>query len=161
MTKKSNQKFSGPDKRDALGLFEWLRKVNVSDLVSSEMHSRDFNGSRAEFIYMRVRLLAFLFALLSILWIPIDIFIVPNESLGAILSLRIVYSMSFVVLGIFTGNAQKLNSVKLRLIAFVLIPCVFYVCSRLVLDVDTDAQGALVGYSFLPYITVVLLLYFH
>lgn len=160
MIKKSSQNYSGPDKRGALGLIAWLRRVNISDLVSSEMHSRDFNGSRAEFIYMRVRLLAFLFALLSILWIPVDIFIVPNESLGAILGLRIVYSLLFVFIGMLTSNPQKLYSAKLRLMAFVMIPCVFYVCSRLVLDSDTGVQGALVGYSFLPYITVVLLAIF-
>lgn len=160
MIKKANHNYSGSDKRGTLGLFEWLRRVNISDLVSSEMHSRDFNGSRAEFIYMRVRLLAFLFALLSILWIPVDIFIIPNESLGAILGLRIVYSFLFIVLGMLTSNAQKLSSAKLRLMAFVLIPCVFYVCSRLVLDSDTDVEGALVSYSFLPYITVVLLAIF-
>lgn len=160
MIKKTSPNYSGPDKRETQGLIEWLRRVNVSDLISSEMHSRDFNGSRAEFIYMRVRLLAFLFALLSILWIPIDIFIVPNESLGAILGLRIMYSVLFIALGIFTGNAQKLGSAKLRLAAFVLIPCIFYVSSRLVLNSDADDQSALVGYSFLPYITVVLLAIF-
>jgi len=160
MTKKSKQNFSGPDKRETQGLIEWLRRVNISDLVSSEMHSRDFNGSRAEFIYMRVRLLAFLFALLSILWIPIDIFIVPKESLVSILGLRFLYSLLFVVLGMFTRNAQKLDSAKLRLMAFVLIPSVFYICSRFVLDGATDTQSVLVGYSFLPYITVVLLAIF-
>lgn len=160
MTKNINKNYAGPDKRQTPGLVEWLLRTNFSDLVSNEMHSRDFNGSRAEFIFMRVRLLAFVFALLSILWIPIDIFIVPNESLGAILILRIAYSGLFIILGMLTNNAQKLFFAKLRLTVFVLIPCIFYVCSRLVLGNDVDAQGALVGYSFLPYLTVVLLAIF-
>ena len=157
---KPSSTHTGPDKRLTPGLIEWLRQTNFSDLTSSEMHSRDFNGSRAEFIYMRVRFLAFVFALLAFLWIPFDIFIVPKESLGAILGLRLAYSGLFLVLGMSVGNAQKLHYAQLRLIAFVLIPCVFYVCSRLVLSSDTAAEGALVGYSFLPYLTVVLLAIF-
>jgi len=160
MTKNTNKNYAGPDKRQTPGLMEWLLRTNFSDLVSNEMHSRDFNGSRAEFIFMRVRLLAFVFALLSILWIPIDIFIVPNESLGSILILRIAYSSLFIILGMLTNNAQKLFFAKLRLTAFVLIPCIFYIGSRLVLGNDVDAQGALIGYSFLPYLTVVLLAIF-
>ena len=160
MTKERSQNYSGPDKRDTLGIFEWLRGVNVSDLVSSEMHSRDFNGSRAEFIYMRVRFLSYVFALLALLWIPVDIIIVPNESLGAILGLRLAYSGLFFILGMLVSRAQKLHSAQLRLTAFVLIPCVFYVCSRLILSGDTDVESVLVGYSFLPFLTVVLLAIF-
>lgn len=150
----------GPDKRVTPGLIEWLKQTNFSDLTSSEMHSRDFNGSRAEFIYMRVRLLAFVFALLAIIWIPVDILIVPEESIFAILILRIIYSGLFLFLGMLVSNAQKLHVAQLRLMAFVLIPCVFYVCSRFILSSDTGTEGALIGYSFLPYLTVVLLAIF-
>jgi len=160
MIKRTNQKYTGSDKRITPGLKEWLQQISFSDLISSETHSRDFNGSRAEFIYMRVRFLAYVFALLSILWIPIDIFIVPNESLVSILSLRIAYSGLFVILGMLTNNAQKLNYAQLRLTAFVLIPCIFYFYSRLVLNSNADEQSVLIGYSFLPYLTVVLLAIF-
>ena len=160
MINKTNKNYTGPDKRLTPGLTEWLRQTNFNDLTSSEMHSRDFNGSRAEFIYMRVRLLAYVFSLLSILWIPIDIFTVPNESLGAILALRLAYSGLFFMLGVSTGNAQKLDYAQLRLSAFVLIPCIFYVSTLVVLKSDTEMQSAFIGYSFLPYITVVLLAIF-
>jgi diguanylate cyclase (GGDEF)-like protein len=142
------------------GLMEWLRRTDFNDIVTSEMHSGDFNGSRAEFIYMRVRLLAFVFALLAILWIPVDIFIVPEDSLGAILGLRLVYSGLFLILGLLASGTQNLHYAQLRLTAFVLIPCVFYVSSRLVFNNDTDIEGALVGYSFLPFLTVALLAIF-
>ncbi len=160
MTKQTSQDHTGPDKRATPGLMEWLGQTNFNDLVSSDSHSRDFNGSRAEFIYMRVRLLAFMFALLALLWIPVDILIVPKESLGAILSLRLAYSGLFFILGMLVSRAQKLHSAQLRLTAFVLIPCLFYVCSRFVLSGDTGAEGVLIGYSFLPYLTVVLLAIF-
>jgi diguanylate cyclase (GGDEF)-like protein len=160
MATNSNNKFTGPDKRLTPGLMEWLSQTNFSDLVSSEMHSKDFNGSRAEFIYMRVRLLASVFALLSLAWIPIDVLTVPKESLGAILILRLGYSGLFLMLGFLTHEAQNLSYAHLRLTAFVLIPCLFYVLSRLILSSTSDTQGAMIGYSFLPYLTVVLLAIF-
>lgn len=142
------------------GLMGRLRRIDFNDVVTSEMHSGDFNGSRAEFIYMRVRLLSFVFALLALLWIPVDIFIVPKDALGSILGLRIAYSGLFLILGMLASGTQKLHYAQLRLIAFVLIPCVFYVSSRLVFGNDTEMEGALIGYSFLPYVTVALLAIF-
>ncbi len=157
------QKIGNPPKHNETetpGLMEWLRRTNFNDLANSEMHSRDFNGSRAEYIYMRIRLLSFMFSILALLWIPIDIFIVPEEALGSILGLRIAYSGLFLILGLVTKGPQSLHCARLRLSAFVLIPCLFYIGSRLVFNADTDVGGALVGYSFLPYLTVVLLAIF-
>jgi len=142
------------------GLMEWLRRTDFNDIVTSEMHSGDFNGSRAEFIYMRVRLLAFVFALLAVLWIPVDIFILPEGTLGSILGLRIAYSGLFLILGFLASGTQNLHYAQLRLTAFVLIPCLFYVSSRLVFSNDTEVDSVLVGYSFLPYLTVALLAIF-
>ena len=160
MTKNSNEKYSGPDKRITPDLMEWLRRTNFNDLINSDMHSRDFNGSRAEFIFMRIRLLSIIFAILSLLWIPVDLFIVPTESLGIILSLRVAYSGLFFMLSMTTRGAQKLSYAQRRLTSFVLIPCIFYIFSRFALGTETDTQGALIGYSFLPYLTVVLLAIF-
>ncbi len=142
------------------GLMEWLRRTNFNDLSNSEMHSRDFNGSRAEYIFMRVRLLSFIFSILALVWIPIDVLIVPEDALGPILGLRVAYSGLFLILGLSASGPQSLHCARLRLSAFVLIPCLFYVGSRIVFNTDTGVEGALVGYSFLPYLTVVLLAIF-
>ena len=160
MTNKSKEKYTGPDMRNTPDIMEWLRRTNFNDLVNSDMHSRDFNGSRAEFIFMRIRLLSIVFAILSLLWIPVDLFIVPTESLAIILSLRIAYSGLFLMLSMTRRGAQRINHAHRRLTAFVLIPCIFYIFSRLALGTDIDTQSVLVGYSFLPYLTVVLLAIF-
>lgn len=142
------------------GLREWLRHTDFNDLINSDRHSKDFNGSRAEYICMRIRLLSYLFALLAIIWIPVDIIIVPTDDLASITGLRIAYSGMFLALGLLVKCPQKLYFARLRLAAFVLIPCIFYICSRWVFSGGTGMEGALVGYSFLPYITVALLAIF-
>jgi diguanylate cyclase (GGDEF)-like protein len=139
---------------------EWLRLTNIADLSSNKLHSRDFNGSRSEYIYMRLRLLSLLFALLAILWIPVDVFFTPNEVLGKILGLRLTYSGLYLFLGLWSAQPQNLSYSRVRLAFFVLIPCVFYISSRMIFNDQTELQGALIGYSFLPYITVVLLAIF-
>jgi len=141
-------------------LIEWLRLTNVSDLSSNKLHSRDFNGSRSEYIYMRLRLLSLLFALLAIIWIPIDVLFTPNNVLGKILGLRLAYSGLFLTLGLWTPHAQSLTFMRIRLGLFVIIPSIFYVTSRLVLNNQADLQAVLIGYSFLPFLTVVLLAIF-
>ena len=160
MTNQKNQNNTRDNELEAPKLLEWLRRISLSDLVSSEMHSKDFNGSRAEYIYMRVRLLALVFALLSILWIPVDAFIVPEGSFTSILILRLTYCVLFLILGISTRGAQRLYFAQLRISAFVLIPCIFYIGSRMVFNGDENVQAALAGYSFLPFLTVVLLAIF-
>jgi len=139
---------------------EWLRLTNIADLSSNKLHSRDFNGSRSEYIYMRLRLLSLLFALLAILWIPIDVFFTPNAVLGKILGLRLSYSGLYLILGLWSAQPQNLSYSRFRLAFFVLIPCVFYISSRMIFNEHAELQGALIGYSFLPYITVVLLAIF-
>ncbi len=139
---------------------DWLRVTNLSDLSSNRWHSRDFNGSRAEYIYMRLRLLSWVFALLAIAWVPVDVLFTPNEVLGKILGLRFAYSGFFLMLGIWATHPQSLFYTRLRVAFFVLIPCVFYVSSRLIFSEHADLQGVLIGYSFLPYLTVTLLAVF-
>lgn len=148
------------NKATTSGLIKWLKQTNFDDLLNSETHSRDFNGSRAEYIYMRVRLLSIVFSILSLLWIPIDILIVTGNTLGSILTLRLAYSGLFLLLGLSTKGPQKLFYARLRLTAFVLIPCLFYIGSRQIFNGESNMDMILIGYSFLPYLTVVLLAIF-
>lgn len=138
----------------------WVRQINPGDLLSTEVYSSDFSGSRAEFIVMRVRLLSMLFAGLALLWVPLDILVVPGENLAALLGLRLGYSFLFLALGLWASDIQNPGKARLRLSAFVLINCIFYLASLAVFGRDSGMQGALVGYSFLPFVTVVLLAIF-
>ncbi len=148
------------EKSEAPGFLDWLRLTNFSDLSSNKWHSRDFNGSRAEYIYMRLRLLSLVFALLAIAWIPVDVLFTPNEVLGKILSLRLAYSGFFLLLGLWAAYSQSLFFSRLRVAFFIIIPCVFYISSRLIFSHHADMQGVLIGYSFLPYLTIALLAIF-
>lgn len=142
------------------GLREWLLRTTLQDRVASHNHSRDFNGSRAEYIYLRVRLLSFVFALLAPLWIPIDLVLLSDESFKLMLLLRLSFSALFLVLGVWTAQPHSLPLARLRVALFIAIPGLFYIGSRLVLGGETPDAGILMGYGFPPYLVVSLLALF-
>ena len=128
------------------------------ELFSSADHSRDFKASRASYISSRVKVLALLFSLLALLWIPLDIMIIQDEgNLYTILLLRIVFSFLLLLLALWPANSVALEIARLRLALFLIIPGLFYVGSRVVFNGSMDADGALLGYSFFPFLMVALL----
>lgn len=142
------------------GLRDWLLRTTLQDMIISHNHSRDFNGSRAEYIYLRVRLLSFVFALLAPLWIPVDLMLLSGSSFTQMLLLRLSFSGLFLGLGLWTAQPHNLALARLRVALFIAIPGLFYIGSRLVLGGEAPDAGILMGYSFLPYLVVSLLALF-
>jgi diguanylate cyclase (GGDEF)-like protein len=140
-------------------LADWLRRTSLQDMISAHGHSTDFNGSRAEYLYLRVRLLAIAFAVLAPLWIPIDFLLLERSLFYPILALRLAFSTLFLLLGVWVARPHSLPLARLRLAAFVGIPSLFFVCSRLVLE-GLPQAGVLMGYNFLPYLMVSFLAIF-
>jgi len=141
-------------------LREWLLNTHLQDIFTSYKHSRDFDGMRAEYIYLRVRLLSLLFALLALLWIPVDWVLLSGSSFKSMLLLRLSFSTLFLVLGLWTVCTHSLTLARLRITAFIAIPGLFYIGSRIVLGGDVPDAGILMGYGFLPYLVVSLLALF-
>lgn len=142
------------------GLREWLLRTTLQDMIASHNHSRDFNGSRAEYIYLRVRLLSFVFALLAPLWIPIDLVLLSGPSFQQMLLLRLTFSGLFLALGLWTTQPHSLTLARVRVALFIAIPGLFFIGSRIVLGGEVPDAGILMGYSFLPYLVVSLLALF-
>ena len=142
------------------GLREWLLRTSLKDLISSQNHSRDFNGSRAEYIYLRVRLLAFVFAILAPLWIPIDLVLLSGNSFREMLALRLSFTAGLAALALWTNLPYNLRLARLRVGLFIAVPGLFYIGSRAVLGGEVPDAGILMGYSFLPYLIVSLLAIF-
>lgn len=142
------------------GLRQWLRRVSPQDLASTAAHSGDFNGLRAEYVYLRVRLLAFGFALAAPLWIPIDLLFLPEAYVGPFLALRLLFSGGYLGLALWMTSATRLSMARTRVFLFFTISGLFYVASRVVTGNGLDHGGILSGYTFLPFLSVALLAIF-
>jgi diguanylate cyclase (GGDEF)-like protein len=118
---------------------QWSLFANLVDLVRSDHHSTDFSGSRADYIHNRVRILGLIYAALVMLWIPVD-YLLPGTPFVALAITRLVACAAFL-------------AVALRLGLLVVIPCVFYFISQLLLTGDVSVWAAM-GYSFYPYVMI-------
>ncbi|GAB6043191.1 GGDEF domain-containing protein [Endothiovibrio diazotrophicus] len=137
-------------------LRQWARRKSLEDIFQCSGHSRDFTGSRAEYITLRLRLLAAAFAVLALAWVPMDALFLDERTFHPILAQRIGFSLGFLFLALWNSHKQTLWAARLRLAGLVLIPAVFFVTSRHVLGEGSTETGVLVGYSFLPYLMVAL-----
>ena len=134
-----------------------IYNVHMQDIYSTELHSRDFNASRAEYITLRIRMLALLFALLAPLWIPIDYFAMEHATFIQMLWLRLGFAAGFLALSRWSGNPHDLRLARLRIMLFVVIPGLFFFASHLLLDIGARESGILAGYEFLPFLIMALL----
>jgi diguanylate cyclase (GGDEF)-like protein len=138
---------------------QWSLLANLVDLIRSDHHSFDFKGSRADYIHNRVRILGLIYAALVILWIPIDALLVPNEMLTALAITRAVACIAFLAVALVRHNPHHLPLARFRLGLLVVIPCVFYFITQLIL-VDGVSEWAAMGYGFYPYVMIAQLAIF-
>ena len=138
---------------------QWSFLTNMLDLVRSDLHSADFSGSRAEYIHSRIRFLGLLYAALVLLWIPIDALLVPTSTLVGLVVIRVLACAAFVALALIPHNRHHLPLARFRLGMLVVVPCVFFLVSQLILD-ETASEWVTTGYSFYPYVMVAQLAIF-
>lgn len=133
------------------------QRVNPQDILSTRFHSRDFNTSRAEYISIRIRLLAIAFAVLAPLWIPIDYFVMNDPVFTYVVLLRLTFSVAFLLLSRWGTSCNRLAAARTRIVAFILIPGLFFFATNMLLPSMKYEHGILLGYSFLPFLIMALL----
>lgn len=138
-------------------LVRWFRQNNIGDVLSARSHSEDFSQVRAEAVFRRVRVLAVAFALAAPLWLPVDWWVLDDARFRAFLGMRLGLSAALLALALWGRGRYRLGLMRLRLGVLVVVPALFYVGSRLVLDGGAPASGVLMGYAFLPLLMAALL----
>ncbi len=138
---------------------QWSLFANLVDLVRSDHHSSDFSGSRADYIHNRVRILGLVYAALVVLWIPID-YLLPGTPFVALAITRLVAGGVFLAVALVRHNPHHLPLARFRLGMLVVIPCVFYFISQLLLIGESVSVWAAMGYSFYPYVMIAQLAIF-
>ena len=138
-------------------LRQMLQRINPQDIISTRVHSRDFTNSRAEYISIRIRILSVAFAVLAPLWIPIDYVTMEEPEFTHFLVLRLLFAVMFLVLGLWGTQCHRIQIARFRLLAFVIIPGLFYLFSTQLLSGIDGYKGILHGYSFLPLLIMALI----
>lgn len=136
-----------------------LQRLHLNDLIFASHHATDFDGTRASQIHNRVQLLAFIYAILGLLWVGIDYATLPGEKLPALTAVRITTSAAFLALAFWNHHPRRLNYARGRLALLVTLPTLFFITSRLILD-NTYSPAATMVYNFYPFVIVAQLAVF-
>lgn len=124
-------------------------------LISPHLHMPLIVFRRAQMISNRVRLFAALFAVLTPLWIVVDVLLLPTSLWVQLALLRLLVTGAFVSLVLGLPSNGRLRSAYRGMTMLFAIPTVFYLVSHLLL-VRYHLQGVAAaigtGYAFLPFV---------
>lgn len=132
-----------------------LQQGELSWLVSPHYHLSLLARRRATMIVNRVRLFAFLFAVLTPLWSIVDLVVFPFDLWLSLAVLRFLASAAFLTLLLHYRPSGNLFDAYRAMAFLFAIPTIFFIASHIVLGSHqlsglSAAIGA--GYAFLPFV---------
>lgn len=139
-------------------IFTGMSLAEIVDILIPNRQSAFVLRRRALLILSRVRLVAFTFAILTPLWIPVDLFIFETALGMYLAALRVLASIAFVLLGLSYRGADSIAVARWGLVWLLSIPTVFFLISHPLLAqfaiTDPAQQVIAAGYAFLPFVMV-------
>jgi len=129
----------------------------LHDLMHPGGHTPIIQRRRAVLIHSRVRMVAATFAVLTPLWIVIDVFIFEWPLWGWLALLRVVASAAFGALALGYRISDDMGSAWRGLALLLAVPTVFFLLSHPMLnerDIIGFAGALSAGYAFLPFVMV-------
>ncbi|QEP43358.1 GGDEF domain-containing protein [Ectothiorhodospiraceae bacterium BW-2] len=114
---------------------------------------------RAYLIISRVRLIALMFAVLTPLWIMVDLQLLPRSVGLQLAAARIITSLAFAGLFLTFRRSDRLLHAYIGTILLFLIPTLFYFYAHtILLNLETTQTGLamtlIAGYTYLPFVLV-------
>jgi diguanylate cyclase (GGDEF)-like protein len=132
-----------------------LKQAELGWLVFPHQHLSLLSRRRATLIVNRVRLFAFLFAVLTPLWSVVDFVVFPFPLWFNLALMRFLASAAFASLLIYyRPNGDLFDAYRAMALLFI-IPTVFYVSSHLLLtnyQLSGLSAAIAAGYAFLPFV---------
>ena len=151
-----------------MGRFAGMFLARLRGLMPDELNSSEFSAllvphrhfsllaqRRATMIVNRVRLFAFLFAVLTPLWAVIDYFAFPLPLWFALGALRFSASIAFILVVVHYRPSGSLGNAYRAMALLFAIPTLFYVASyQLLSGYSLAGMSAAIatGYAFLPFV---------
>jgi diguanylate cyclase (GGDEF)-like protein len=129
----------------------------LHDLTVPGAHSPLVQRRRAGLIVSRVRWVAAVFAILTPLWIGVDLTIFPEPLAWWLAGMRVMASAAFAAVALGFRNTESMRTAHLALGALLAIPTVFFLISDPLVSgyqITGLAQALAAGYAFLPFVMV-------
>ncbi len=139
-------------------IFGDLTSAEFLDLLVSTGQSPLVVRRRALLTISRVRMVAMVFALLTPLWIPIDLLVFDRELGMSLAVLRVLATLSFGMLAFSFRRSESIAMARWALAGLLAVPTVFFAVSSPILagfvQTEPAQQAIAAGYAFLPFVMV-------
>jgi diguanylate cyclase (GGDEF)-like protein len=138
-------------------LFAELSPQELSWLLLPAKHTPMLSGRRAAMIGSRILFIASLFAILTPLWIVVDIITLPQPLWISLAVGRMIATLGFVVLAVAYARPATIAEVHRSLAILVGVPLAFYLYSDFSLHhhpLTGLSMTVMSGYGFLPLVLV-------
>lgn len=132
-----------------------LKPSDLMKLVIPHRHSMLITQRRATLIVNRVRMFAFLFAILTPIWGIIDVMVFPYPLWFGLATFRLLACAAFVCLLLFDRPSGNLAAAYRAIALLFAIPALFYIASHTLLGGYQLTQFSAVvatGYASLPFV---------
>lgn len=124
-------------------------------ILSPRRHGLILRRQRAQLLISRVRIVAFVFAVLTPLWIVVDLAVFPPELSLPLGIARLLTSTAFFSLALMYTDSDRVWQAWVALGLMFLIPTLFFLYSHSLLT-GTDMEGVsgamAAGYAYLPFV---------
>jgi len=144
-------------------LLNALADEDTRGLVSAKSHTARLGARRARVITARVRLVAGVLAVLTPLWIVLDVWTLPPAVWYELAAMRLVTAIAFALVLIAVYRALTLRDAYRALFFLYTVPAAFVLLGYLrasQLDVAGILGGTVAGYAYLPFVMLAALAIF-
>ncbi|ABK43915.1 diguanylate cyclase [Magnetococcus marinus MC-1] len=134
-------------------------QTNPLGLLLPGYHSELIDAQRAVLMISRLRLVSAIFAILTPLWVVLDLLFLPQEMWPALAVARLIAAGSFGALSVVFHRSDRLRDAYVGLLAMLTIPLLFFIYSHALfseypLQLSEMARSLVTGYAFLPFVMV-------
>ncbi|MEI8611386.1 GGDEF domain-containing protein [Enterovibrio sp. Hal110] len=133
--------------------FIWL------ELWSAKQHATSFNTTRATYLSPRISALCYVWAFLTLAWIPVDVYLLGIQS-HSLVTLRVILAFTVFIIGQKASKHGTLPAGRLAIAAFVVSVNCFYLFANSTLDYQHSVTSTTYFYTLLPFVHIVLLAIF-
>ncbi|MEG3640196.1 GGDEF domain-containing protein [Magnetococcus sp. PR-3] len=128
-------------------------------LLAPWYHTELIASQRAVLMISRVRMVSAIFAILTPLWVILDLLFLPQEVWPALAVARLIAAGSFGALALVFHSSDRLRDAYVGLAAMLAIPMSFFIYSHALfseypLMLSEIARSLVTGYAFLPFVMV-------
>jgi len=131
-------------------------EYHFGDIVNARNHTQDFMVNRAEYITVRLRFMAIVFAVIVPAYILVDYFTLTDEHFQPIVILRCILSLIHVTVILITFRKLSILGTYILLGVDILAVVLFSVSSLYVLQSGVSEVPP-TGYALMPFMIIVML----